>query len=278
LRTLTRRRFVGVTGGALPAFLLQRRRDTESRIHARVGKPKGVLKPGEFPLGLATGRDGLLRVPSGYRPDTPAPLALLLHGAGGQARRIVSLLGVADSLGVIVLAPESRGRTWDAILGGFGPDVAFITQTLDSAFERLAIDPNRLAIGGFSDGASYALSLGLDNGDLFSHILAFSPGFIVSRSRQGRPRIYITHGTSDEILPIASTSRRLVPALDKAGYAVTYREFDGPHTVPPAVAHDAFNWFTRTSRSPQSAIPRGPDRPIPRTPDPATLRSASNRA
>jgi phospholipase/carboxylesterase len=255
LRTLTRRRFVGVASGAMPALMLfQRGRETESRLHARVGKPTGTLKTGEFPLGLATGRDGLLRVPSSYRPDTPAPLALLLHGAGGQARRIVSLLGVAESLGVIVLAPESRGRTWDAILGGFGPDVAFITQALGYAFERLAVDPNRLAIGGFSDGASYALSLGLDNGDLFSHILAFSPGFIVSRSRQGRPRIYITHGTGDEILPIASTSRRLVPALDKGGYAVTYREFDGPHTVPPGIAHDAFNWFTRSSRSPDRAV------------------------
>lgn len=31
---------------------------------------------------------------------------------------------------------------------------------------------------GFSDGASYALSLGLPNGNLFSHIVAFSPGFM----------------------------------------------------------------------------------------------------
>ncbi len=31
---------------------------------------------------------------------------------------------------------------------------------------------------GFSDGASYALSLGVPNGDLFTHIVAFSPGFM----------------------------------------------------------------------------------------------------
>jgi phospholipase/carboxylesterase len=36
-----------------------------------------------------------------------------------------------------------------------------------------------------------------------------------------------------------------VPALEEAGYTVNYREFDGPHAVPPPIAHDAFVWFTR---------------------------------
>lgn len=39
-----------------------------------------------------------------------------------------------------------------------------------------AVDTTRLGVGGFSDGASYALSLGLTNGDLFTHVIAFSPG------------------------------------------------------------------------------------------------------
>ena len=35
-----------------------------------------------------------------------------------------------------------------------------------------------MCASGFSDGASYALSLGAANGDLFTHIAAFSPGFM----------------------------------------------------------------------------------------------------
>jgi phospholipase/carboxylesterase len=157
----------------------------------------------------------------------------------------VRLLRVAESHGVIVLAPESRGGTWDAIQGDYGPDVEFISKALEYTFDRCTVDSRRLAIGGFSDGATYALSLGLDNGDLFTHVLAFSPGFSASRSPRGRPRIFVSHGTEDEILPIASTSRRLVPSLDDAGYAVKYREFDGPHTVPQDIAHEAFTWFAR---------------------------------
>ena len=74
---------------------------------------------------------------------------------------------------------------------------------------------------------------------------AFSPGFSAHRRPLGRPRIFISHGRSDEILPIDACSRRIVPMLEDAGYAVTYKEFDGPHTVPETVAQDAFKWFTR---------------------------------
>ena len=99
------------------------------------------------------------------------------------------------------------------------------------AFEHADIDAKRLGIGGFSDGASYALSIGLANGDLFARIFAFSPGFISEASPVGKPKIDIWHGTRDEILPIDATSRRIVPRLKRLGYEVTYVEFDGPHTV-----------------------------------------------
>lgn len=241
----TRRQFVALAGVPVSAFVPQRARTGGSRLRARPNAPTVTVAPGEHALGLDAQRDALVIVPRTYRPETPAPLVVLLHGAGGRARRVVSQVGVAESLGVIVLAPHSRGGTWDAIRGDFGPDVDFVDRALAAVFERCAVDPRRIAVGGFSDGASYALSLGVDNGDLFTHILAFSPGFIVSRRREGRPRIFVSHGKQDEILPISSTSRRLVPALEEAGYSVKYREFDGPHTVPPSVAHEAFLWFTR---------------------------------
>lgn len=101
-----------------------------------------------------------------------------------------------------------------------------------------------MAIGGYSDGASYALSLGISNGDLFGHILAFSPGFVAPAGRFGSPRIFVSHGTRDRWLPIGRTSRRLVPDLERMGYGVLYREFDGPHVVPPGIAREAVDWFT----------------------------------
>ena len=45
--------------------------------------------------------------------------------------------------------------------------------------------------------ASYALSLGIANGNLFSHVLAFSLGFLAPASQTGSPRIFVSHGTQD---------------------------------------------------------------------------------
>lgn len=195
-------------------------------------------------LGLDARRDALLFVPSGLPADRPAPLALMLHGAGGDGQNALGIAqGVAQELEMVVVAPDSRGRTWDIILGAYGPDVAFVDRALEAVFDRCAVDAGRIAIGGFSDGASYALSLGVTNGDLFTHVLAFSPGFMAPPRQRGAPRVYVSHGTGDAVLPIAACSRRLVPRLDVAGYEILYREFDGAHIVPAAIAREAFTWF-----------------------------------
>jgi predicted esterase len=209
------------------------------RLHARPGLPEGPAqdtgaRPGLHPLNLDSARDGFCYVPAGYRPDAPVPLVLLLHGASGNARNgLAPLQPLADAAGLLLLAPDSRRETWDVIRGGYGPDIAFIDAALTATFARYAVDPAHLGIGGFSDGASYALSVGLTNGDLFTHILAFSPGFLAPAGQHGRPAIFISHGTHDTVLPIDRCSWRIVPRLQEAGYAVLYREFDGLHTVPP---------------------------------------------
>jgi phospholipase/carboxylesterase len=149
----------------------------------------------------------------------------------------------AEARGYLVLAPESRGRTWDVILGGYGADVAFIDQALARIFEQHPVDPERIAVAGFSDGASYALSIGIINGALFSDILAFSPGFMAPTHQADSPRIFISHGVHDGVLPIDACSRRLAPKLRQAGYDLDYREFDGGHEVPPEMVTAAMARF-----------------------------------
>jgi predicted esterase len=207
--------------------------------------PDAEVSTGLQPLGLGSGRDGLLYVPEGYGQKEEAPLTLTLHGAGGNARGGIShFLDLADEAGTILLAPESRGRTWDVLVSGYGPDVEFIDRALEQTFDRLVVNAEKLAVTGFSDGASYALSLGLTNGDLFTHVIAFSPGFAAPAAYRGKPPIFVSHGTRDEVIPIRQTSRQIVPGLERKGYEVHYQEFDGSHTVPKPVASEALEWFT----------------------------------
>lgn len=218
--------------------------EVQGRLAARPTQPSSAGPTGLQPLEIAGGRDGYVYVPAGYRPEGQAPLILMLHGAGGNGRgNIQTLLPYADDAGLILVSPDSRLQTWDVLHGAYGPDIAYIDRALRQTFARYSIDPTRVGIEGFSDGASYALSVGITNGDLFTNILAFSPGFMAPAGQIGAPRVFISHGTQDATLPISRCSRRIVPQLRQAGYDVTYVEFDGPHTVPANIAEDAVAWF-----------------------------------
>ncbi len=218
----------------------------EGRLRARpVAALADGLPAGRQALGIVSERDALLSVPEDYRADEPGPLVVMLHGAGASGENALDILRPdGEPPPVVVLAPSSRGRTWDALLGGFGPDVEVLDRALAHVFVRAAVDPARIAVAGFSDGASYALGLGLGNGDLFRRVVAFSPGFVPTAPPAGKPPILVTHGVRDDVLPIDSTSRRLVPRLRRAGYDVDYHEFDGGHEVPGSLVREALTWVS----------------------------------
>lgn len=189
--------------------------------------------PGTHALPGLHGAQHVLVVPD-VAAGTPLPLVVLLHGAGGEPAGMLPILPPHDAeRGLLVLAPKSRRATWDVIAGGLGPDVEGIGHALAQVGARFRLDRSRMLLAGFSDGASYALTLGLMNGDLFGHLAAFSPGFVATGPARGRPSIFVSHGTGDTVLPIHRCSRRLVPALRAEGYEVDYREFEGGHIVPP---------------------------------------------
>jgi phospholipase/carboxylesterase len=227
----------------------------DARKRRRARAPGRIKLPNKALANRADARPGLRRlridelgeawlfVPESY-DGSRAPLAVMLHGAGGDARGALRPFAAdAERRGLLLLSPKSVGRTWDVIAGGFGPDVRLIERALELVLSRYAVDRSRLAIEGFSDGASYALSLGITNGDVFPYVIAFSPGFAAPAGRRGSPAMFVSHGKQDRVLPIDRTSRALVPRLKDAGYDVTYREFAGGHVAPRALAREALAWW-----------------------------------
>ena len=169
---------------------------------------------------LAAGEIALANGALAYRPAKPAApaLPLLVHA---PRRRPLSAgfppdrwSRVADRLGVMLVAPQSRDQTWDLVQNmqtgrravARRLDAHRLDQSLADLFSRSAVDPARVVLLGFSDGASYALSLGLANPKLFTAVIALSPG-------NGRPAKRSTVSSacssltaaSDHVLPFDTT-------------------------------------------------------------------------
>ncbi|TWB29120.1 alpha/beta hydrolase [Nitrospirillum bahiense] len=214
------------------------------------------VRPGPLRLG-----DGVVYAPKSYQPGHPLPLLVMLHGASQRgADMVLRLARAAEARGVIIAAPDSGDYTWDMLAARkhevderwgprYGTDPARIDAFLAQVFARYAVEPSRVALAGFSDGATYALSLGPENLDLFTALIAFSPGRVAPLHTGGRltdggqARVFISHGKDDRVLPLEETARTTVPAFKRRGFLVDLRVFEGGHTMPPEVVESALDWW-----------------------------------
>ncbi|WP_310467658.1 hypothetical protein [Sphingomonas sp.] len=205
--------------------------------------------------GVTAAPPGIARLINGavaYRPATarpgPLPLLVLLHGSDGKARRFLDLFRpLADAEGYALLALQSAAWDWDIgaavaeqmrrgtagkVAPDFGRDPARIDAVLAQYFAANAVD--RIVLVGFSDGAAYALSLGLANPELFPAVVALSPGFVKLPPEFGPgQRVFIAHGRSDRVLPFA-TGRQLAEVLARTSLSVRFHPFDGDHVISRA--------------------------------------------
>lgn len=186
-----------------------------------------------------------MRVTRGGQDGRKA-LLVVLHGAGsgGSPGGLYAFRGGWSEPGLVMVAPAAAGTTW-SFLRGRDTDLEFVDRSLARAFARCRVDRRLIGVGGFSDGATYALRLGLMNGDLFRAVISLSAGGLVVDDTVGKPRVFITHGTRDGVLPIARTSDVAVRELRRAGYRVTYRRFAGGHEARPEISRAAVRWFLR---------------------------------
>lgn len=118
-----------------------------------------------------------VRVPPGYDGQTPAPLMLTLHGAGGRGEiteQYTDFSALAGAAGMFVVYPDAIDRMWSLgseerrlrLQPGYVDDVAFINQLLGQLHASYAIDTGRIYATGLSLGGvfCYTLAAGLPGG------------------------------------------------------------------------------------------------------------------
>ena len=235
--------------------------------------PDLTAEPPATPLATSDTRSGVLSIAGGayaYMPKgrtgAPSPVLVALHGAGGQASQVLeSFRAAADANGIVLLIPQSIKGTWDLIedlksrLGlelnvqpRYGKDLKALDTALADLFTKVAVDPARVGIMGFSDGATYALSVGTANPQLFKRVIAFSPGPAFLGKAAPDQFVFISHGENDRVLPFA-TARGHASRLRVRKIPVDFEKFDGGHEVPKAIKDKAMAFF----RDPASATASG---------------------
>ena len=204
----------------------------------------------------AIGENAFLYRPA-MRDSARRPLLVLLHGAGMSGRRFLEgMRGEADRCGYLLLSVQSGGATWDTIgLVGragagkvsvdrlYGPDVGRIERALSAGLKASDVDRRSVILVGFSDGASYALSLGLANPQIVRGMVAIAPGFHLEPSAiNPRQRLFIAHSPEDRVLPFARTRDATVGPLQRAGFDLRFRPFDGGHRLDNKVVAEGIDF------------------------------------
>jgi polyhydroxybutyrate depolymerase len=155
-----------------------------------------------------------LYVPASYSDGQPAPLLLVLHGAGGTGARSQGWLGLdelAEENGFIVAYPDGLANNWD--FGNGLPtrtgtpyrvdDVGFLVWLVDEIGKDYTIDRERVFAAGMSNGALMAYRLACEAPETFAAIAAVAAPVYVPAVRgcEDTPvSVLFIHGTEDPIL------------------------------------------------------------------------------
>ncbi len=193
------------------------------------------------------------------------PLLLLLHGVGANEQDLFGFTPYVDErLMVISLrAPRSYqwgGYSWFDInwnAHGFSINTDQAHQSwqtvqtfIDQALETYGVDPERVYLAGFSQGAIISLGATLTQPRKIAGLVVMSgrwmpeigPEAVVSELHQ-KP-ILVTHGEYDQVIPV-QYGRAIRDYLQTLPVALSYHEYPMGHEVSLDSLRTTTSWLTR---------------------------------
>lgn len=219
-----------------------------------------MTSPAVPSLPTITGPAELVHVQRAPQGAGPAPLLVLLHGYGSNERdlfelahRISSEWMVVSVRGPLTLGPGSHAwypvsRQGERIVIDQAVEAesrAAVLSLITRLVSQGSVDPHRVVVAGFSQGASLSENIALTHPDRVAGFGVFSGRYVqeITPAVAAKPALahlkaFLSHGTGDHLLPadLALANRAQLKAL---GIPVTYAEDSTAHTISPA-QFDAF--------------------------------------
>lgn len=189
-----------------------------------------------------------VRGPDGWDGETPMPVLLHFHGWGRQGDLIVKHTRIAThtrSRGVLLLAPNGLGRTWDFWRAG-SADVDFAAAVIEDAAKRYPIDRSRIYISGYSFGSAMAWRYVCDNGTDVAALLAISGSLPQATDCAAMPReVRHVHGLDDTVMdfPMGAGGDETYPvALWRGAFDCGSSTAQGSYKIRPFLAFQRTQW------------------------------------
>jgi polyhydroxybutyrate depolymerase len=134
----------------------------------------------------------LLHVPPDYDPAQPLPLIIMLHGLASNGEMMQEVTGwdeVADREGLIVAYPDGMlyPLRWNANsnMNLEIDDVQFFRELMAEVSTVVSVDPMRVYVNGFSNGATMSIRLGCQAADVVAAIGLVDPGILTEETLAG---------------------------------------------------------------------------------------------
>ena len=213
--------------------------------------------------------------------QTPSPLLLvLMHGVGSNEGDLFGLAPhVPPQFHVISLrAPHTMGPNAHAwfefsVLPDGSRSIhetqeaasrSLVALTVEAAAAQLGVPPERVVLGGFSQGGIMALSMLLTRPELLHAAMVWHsrllpqalPFSAPAEALSGKP-LWVSHGVQDNVIPLAS-AHAIRDHAQGISLDLTYREYPGAHEIRPAELADAMAWLGALKPAPQAAPKAAP--------------------
>lgn len=207
----------------------------------------------------------VLHRPATPEPGQPAWLLVLMHGVGSNEQDLFGLAGyVPPQFHVLSLrAPFAMGQGAFAWFQ-FTVDVsgtrhidapqeqqsrALVQQTVDQAAQQLGIAPERVVLGGFSQGGIMALSQLLTQPQTLRAAVIWHSRLLPEIVHLHAPAeafagksAWVSHGSYDNVIPLTS-AHAIRNTLGALPLELSYHEYPGAHEIRPEELRASMQWL-----------------------------------
>lgn len=211
-----------------------------------------------------------IRLPKDFDASKSYPLLVGMHGMGGNSEGFVSHYDKLEDPQVIYVAPEGQyplsmnvgpqwyRRSWAITNAGklaLKTSDKMVSEYILKTIKQVSKDykVSDVYLMGFSQGAVYAYTIGLQNTETIKGVIGFS-GYLMDVDNEyslltkedietGQDlRIFVAHGIDDAAIKV-ETAREIKSMFEEKGFDLTYTEFEGRHGIKADVFNKAVKWM-----------------------------------